>query len=121
LGEEQAGLQELADLDQGATQDFPIQGYAVTAQWAKKYPNTLKAFTAALSQGQQIADTDRAAVEAAIEKYLGIKKDAAAFISLPGFLLGVDAVRLQRVVNSMIRFDLLPKGTKFSITSMIGS
>jgi len=32
LGEEQAGLQELADLDQGATQDFPIQGYAVTAQ-----------------------------------------------------------------------------------------
>jgi NitT/TauT family transport system substrate-binding protein len=120
-GEEQAGLQELADLDQGATQDFPIQGYAVTAQWAKKYPNTPKAFTAALSQGQQIADTDRAAVEAAIEKYLGITKDTAAFISLPGFPLGVDAVRLQRVVNSMIRFNLLPKGTKFSITSMIGS
>ena len=120
LGEEQAGLQELAGLDQGATQDFPIQGYAVTAEWAKKYPNTLKAFTTALSQGQQIADTNRAAVEAAIEKYLGIKKDAAAFISLPAFPLGVDAVRLQRVVNSMVRFDLLPKGTKFSITSMIG-
>jgi len=81
----------------------------------------LKAFTAALSQGQQIADTDRAAVEAAIEKYLGIKKDATAFISLPGCPLGVDAVRLQRVVNSMIRFNLLPKGTTFSITSMIGS
>jgi NitT/TauT family transport system substrate-binding protein len=120
FGEEQAGLQELADLDQGATQDFPIQGYAVTAEWAKKYPNTLKAFTTALSQGQQIADTDRAAVEAAIEKYLGITKEAAAFISLPAFPLGVDAVRLQRVVNSMIRFDLLPKGTRFSITSMIG-
>ena len=55
-------MQELADLDQGSTQDFPIQGYAVTADWAKKYPNTLKAFTTALSQGQQIADTDRAAV-----------------------------------------------------------
>jgi NitT/TauT family transport system substrate-binding protein len=120
FGEEQTGLQELADLDQGATQDFPIQGYAVTAEWAKKYPNTLKAFTTALSRAQQIADTDRAAVEAAIEKYLGVKKDAAAFISLPAFPLGVDAVRLQRVVNSMIRFDLLPKGTKFSITGMIG-
>jgi NitT/TauT family transport system substrate-binding protein len=119
FGEAQAGLQELADLDQGATQDFPIQGYAVTAQWAKKYPNTLKAFTTALSQGQQIADTDRAAVEAAIEKYLGITKEAAAFISLPAFPLGVDAVRLQRVVNSMIRFGLLPKDTKFKITSMI--
>ncbi len=67
------GLQELADLDQGATQDFPIQGYAVTAAWAQKYPSTLKAFTTALSQGQQIADTDRAAVEGAIEKYLPIK------------------------------------------------
>jgi NitT/TauT family transport system substrate-binding protein len=119
FGEAQAGLQELADLDQGATQDFPIQGYAVTAQWAKKYPNTLKAFTTALSQGQQIADTDRAAVEVAIEKYLGITKEAAAFISLPAFPLGVDAVRLQRVVNSMIRFGLLPKDTKFKITSMI--
>src|SRR5580704_9198405 len=63
LGEAGAGLTELADLDQGSTQDFPIQGYAVTAAWAKKYPNTLKAFTTALSQGQQIADTDRAAVE----------------------------------------------------------
>ena len=58
---------ELADLDQGSTQDFPIQGYAVTAAWAKKYPNTLKAFTTALSQGQEIADTNRAAVETAIE------------------------------------------------------
>jgi NitT/TauT family transport system substrate-binding protein len=59
-------------LDQGSTQDFPIQGYAVTAAWAKKYPNTLKAFTTALSQGQQLADTNRAAVEAALQKYLGI-------------------------------------------------
>src|SRR5438093_4650734 len=61
-GEAAKGLEELADLDQGATQDFPIQGYAVTAKWAKQNPNTLKAFTIALSQGQQIADTDRAAV-----------------------------------------------------------
>ena len=38
FGEEQAGLQELADLDQGATQDFPIQGYAVTARWARSIP-----------------------------------------------------------------------------------
>jgi NitT/TauT family transport system substrate-binding protein len=114
------GLEELADLDQGATQDFPIQGYAVTADWAKKYPNTLKAFTTALSQGQEIADTDRAAVENVIGKYLHIDKQSAAFISLPAFPLGVDAVRLQRVVSSMQRFGLLPRNTNFQITSMIG-
>jgi NitT/TauT family transport system substrate-binding protein len=119
FGEAQQGLQELADLDQGATQNFPIQGYAVTAEWAKKYPNTLKAFTTALSQGQEIADTDRAAVERVIEKYLQIDKQSAAFISLPAFPLGINAVRLQRVVNSMKRFGLLPKSTRFQVTSMI--
>jgi NitT/TauT family transport system substrate-binding protein len=118
-GEAQFGVQELADLDQGSTQDFPIQGYAVTADWAKKYPNTLKAFTTALSQGQQIADTDRASTEAAIEKYLGIPKQAAAFISLPAFPLGIDAVRLQRVVGAMSRFNLLPDNISFKITSMV--
>jgi NitT/TauT family transport system substrate-binding protein len=121
LGEAGAGLQELADLDQGSTQDFPIQGYAVTAAWAKKYPNTLKAFTTALAQGQQIADTDRAAVESAIEQYLGIQKQGAAFISLPTFPLGIDAVRLQRVVGAMARFGLLPRDTTFKVTSMVGS
>jgi NitT/TauT family transport system substrate-binding protein len=119
FGEAKVGLQELADLDQGATQDFPIQGYAVTAAWAKKYPNTLKAFTTALSQGQAIADTDRAAVEKVIEKYLTIDPQSAAFISLPTFPLGVDSVRLQRVVSSMKRFGLLPKNTSFQINSMV--
>ena len=119
LDEAAKGLTELADLDQGSTQDFPIQGYAVTAAWAKKYPNTLKAFTTALSQGQEIADTNRAAVEAAIEHYLGIQQEDAAFISLPTFPLGVDPVRLQRVVNAMSRFGLLPQGTTFNISSMI--
>ena len=119
FGEAKVGLQELADLDQGATQDFPIQGYAVTAAWAKKYPNTLKAFTTALSQGQEIADTDRAAVEKVIEKYLTIDPQSAAFISLPAFPLGVDSVRLQRVVSSMKRFGLLPKNTSFQISSMV--
>ena len=118
-GEARVGLEQLADLDQGATKDFPIQGYAVTAAWAKKYPNTLKAFTAALSQGQEIADTDRAAVEQVLQKYLNIDKQAAAFISLPAFPLGVDAVRLQRVVSSMKRFGLLPRSTNFQVTSMI--
>ena len=74
-------------LDQGSTQDFPIQGYAVTAAWAKKYPNTLKAFTTALSQGQEIADTNRAAAaNPTLEPGpYGIQKEDAAFISLPTF------------------------------------
>jgi NitT/TauT family transport system substrate-binding protein len=122
LDEETGGIEELADLDQGSTQDFPIQGYVVTQAWADKYPNTLKAFTTALSQGQEIADTNRAAVEKAVETYLDIKPPVAAFLSLPTFPLGVDAVRLQRVVSAMVRFGLLPEqDSSFKISSMIGS
>jgi NitT/TauT family transport system substrate-binding protein len=122
LDEQLAGIEELADLDQGSTQDFPIQGYAVTQAWANKNPNTLKAFTTALSQAQEIADTNRAAVEKAVEKYLHIAPTVAGFISLPTFPVGVDAVRLQRVVNAMVRFGLLSqKDTSFKITTMIGS
>ena len=58
-------------------------------------------------------------MEQVLQKYLNIDKQAAAFISLPAFPLGVDAVRLQRVVSSMKRFGLLPRSTNFQVTSMI--
>jgi NitT/TauT family transport system substrate-binding protein len=119
--EETFGVQELADLDQGSTQDFPIAGYAVTRAWAEKYPNTLLAFTRALSQAQEIADTDRGAVETALEKYLDIPALTAASLSLPSFPTGLDPVRLQRVVSAMNRFSFLPQQDRgFQITSMTG-
>lgn len=96
ISEEEFGERPLADPDQGATTNFPIQGYAVTEAWARKYPNTLKAFVRALSQGQEIADTDRQAVQRAVEKFLGMPAQTAALIALPEFPAGVDAARLQR-------------------------
>jgi NitT/TauT family transport system substrate-binding protein len=40
--EQMYGAVPLADLNQGATQDFPIEGYVVTKSWAAKYPNTAR-------------------------------------------------------------------------------
>jgi NitT/TauT family transport system substrate-binding protein len=120
LDEMQAGTQELADLDQGGTTDFPIQGVAVTQSWASKNPNTLAAFQRAYAQGQQIADTDRHAVEAAVEKFLALPPLAAALISLPSYPTGVDSVRLQRLVDAMVRFGLLGKQySDFKISTII--
>jgi len=120
LDEMNAGTQELADLDQGGTTDFPIQGVAVTASWARANPNTLAAFQRAYAQGQQIADTDRRAVEAAVEKFLGLPPLAAALISLPSYPTGVDSVRLQRLVDAMVRFGLLGKQyTDFKVSTII--
>jgi len=99
----------LADLDQGATTSSPALGYAVTKQWAQQNPATLAAFYKALEQGQQIADTNRAAVEKAMEELpapLGVAKEAAALMGLDQYPVStgpvgsVDAVRLQEVVAS---------------------
>jgi NitT/TauT family transport system substrate-binding protein len=118
----QAGTEVLADLDQGGSAGFPIQGVAVTQSWARTNPNTLAAFERAYTQGQQIADTDRAAVESAIEQFLGLPKLAAALVSLPNFPTGVDPVRLQRLVDAMVRFGLLGKQyTNFKINTIIGN
>jgi NitT/TauT family transport system substrate-binding protein len=118
----QAGTVELADLDQGGTADFPIQGVAVTQSWARDNPNTLAAFERAYAQGQEVADTDRAAVEAAVEKFLGLPPLAAALIALPSFPIGVDSVRLQRLVDAMVRFGLLGKKyTSFKISGIVGN
>ena len=119
-GEESYGLTAVADIDQGGSVNFPVQGFAVTAAWARQYPGTLRAFTTALNEGQEQADTDRALVEDAIEEFLGIKPETAALIALPNYPLGVDAQRLQRVPDAMLRFGLLPgKDASFTIASMI--
>ena len=116
------GAQELADLDQGANADFPIQGVAVTQSWARSNPNTLAAFELAYSQGQEIADTNRSAVEKALESFLGMQPIAAALVSLPSFPTDVDATPLQRIVDAMLRFGLLgPKYKSFKISSIIGN
>jgi NitT/TauT family transport system substrate-binding protein len=116
------GTQILADLDQGGSNDFPIQGVAVTQSWARENPNTLAAFERAYAQGQELADTDRPAVEAAVEKFLNLPPLAAALVALPSFPSGVDAVRLQRLVDAMVKFGLLSKQySNFKVSTIIGN
>ncbi|MCL2582611.1 MAG: ABC transporter substrate-binding protein [Streptosporangiales bacterium] len=119
--EQTYGLREVADIDQGVTKNFPLDGYAVTEAWARKHPNTLAAFSRALQQGQQIADTDRSQVEAAVEKYLVISPWTASMVALPDYPLSVNPGQLQRVVDAMVQFSLLPpENRNFKITSMTG-
>jgi NitT/TauT family transport system substrate-binding protein len=122
--EQQYGAVKLADLNQGATEEFPIQGYVVTKAWAKANPNTLKAFVTALEQGQEIADTSRPAVETAMESLNGpmngqIPPIVAAVMALNNYPITIDKVRLQRVPDVMLQFGLLH--TRFDITQMLAS
>ncbi|MGH3210098.1 MAG: ABC transporter substrate-binding protein, partial [Trebonia sp.] len=120
--EQKYGAVPLADLNQGATSDFPIEGYVVTKQWAAQYPNTLKRFLAALEVGQEVADTDRAAVEQAFEAINGpqngqVTPGIAAVMALDTYPIGIDATRIQRIADVMYQFGLLK--TRFKVSSML--
>ena len=119
------GLQELCDLDQGATSSFPVGWYVVTKAWAKKYPRTLAAFLDALRQGQEIADTQRTAVEQAMEKLPSpytVPPMIASVMSIETYPLNVapdiDQSRVQRVANEMYQFRMLTQ--PFQMSSMLG-
>ena len=126
IAEESYGAVPLVDLNQGATTSFPVEGYVATKQWAKQHPRTLAAFYRALEEGQQIADTNRAAVEQAMEKLpapLGLSKATAALMSVDQYPVTsgpvgtVDKDQLQRVVNVMQQY--LGFDPNFNINSML--
>jgi NitT/TauT family transport system substrate-binding protein len=117
--EEQLGAQDISDLDSGAVTGFPLVGYAATRAWEQRYPRTEAAFLRALGKGQEVADTDRAAVERAMEAFLGVPPQVAAVMALPQYILGgVDRARMQRIVDAMQRFGMLKQ--RFNISQMIG-
>jgi NitT/TauT family transport system substrate-binding protein len=119
------GLVELCDLNQGATTNFPVGWYVVTKAWAKKYPQTLAAFLDALRQGQEIADTERTAVEQAMEKLpkpYAVPPMIASVMSLESYPLNIapdiDAARVQRVANEMYLLHMLSQ--PFQVKTMLG-
>ncbi len=123
--EEAQGGVPLADLDQGATTSFPVEGYVVTKKWAAKYPRTLAAFYQALEEGQRVADASRAAAEEAMTNMpapFGVSAETAAVMALDSYPVStgpagsVDKARLQRVVDVMHQFLGFPK---FDIGSML--
>ena len=120
LGEEaeqQHGAVPIADFDQGSLENLPFTGYIGTTQWVTAHPNTVAAFLRALKQGDQLADTDRAAVEAALEKYMQIQPIVAATMPISTYPLAIDVPQLQRVADVMYEFGLTP--TSYNIASMI--
>jgi NitT/TauT family transport system substrate-binding protein len=108
IAEEQYGEQVLVDLDQGATLNFPVDGYVATQAWAKKYPRTAAAFRRALEEGQQVAATERSAVGQAMQEADKLQPLVTAVMALPDYPTGaVNDVRIQRVAADMLQFDML--------------
>ncbi len=114
IAEEAFGAVSLADFDQGSLQNFPIGAYVGSTSWVQGHPNTVAAFLRALEEGQQVADTDRAAVEVGLEKNAFAAPDPpasplqAATMTIDTYPLGMDVPTMQRVSDAMFEFGLEP-------------
>jgi NitT/TauT family transport system substrate-binding protein len=120
IAEQSFGAVQLADFDQGSLQNFPIGTVVGDPAWIKEHPNTVAAFLRAFQQGQQIADTNRSAVEQALEKHTGAPAGIAATMTIDTYPLVMDVPTMQRVSDAMFEFGLEP-GLKqaYPVTSMI--
>ncbi|MBC9713560.1 ABC transporter substrate-binding protein [Streptomyces sp. TRM66268-LWL] len=93
----------LKDLGEAPTQEFPIAGYATTAEFAKENPKTVAAFQRALKAAQAMAD-DRALVEQTLPSYTKITAPVAKEISLGTYPPELSEERLRRVADLMAEF-----------------
>jgi NitT/TauT family transport system substrate-binding protein len=119
--EQQYGAVELADLDQGSIQDFPIGAVVGNQQWVSAHPNTVAAFLRAYDEGQRIADTDRAATEQALVINTHVSKLVAATMTLDTYPLVMSVPVMQRIPNAMFEFGVNPTHLKqpYNIADMI--
>jgi len=115
--EQDYGAVQLADFDQGSLQNFPIGTVVGSTSWVQSHPNTVAAFLRAYAEGQQVADTNRSAVEQALVAHTGVSKEIAATMTLDTYPLVMDVPVMQRVADAMFEFGLI--GKSFNITSMI--
>jgi NitT/TauT family transport system substrate-binding protein len=108
--EEDYGQVELADLDQGATLNFPIDGYVATQTWARQHPQAAAAFVRAIEEGQALAQNDPGAARAALGKSDQLPGEVTAVMTLPNFPIGpVNEQRMQRTADAMLQFGLLAR------------
>jgi NitT/TauT family transport system substrate-binding protein len=117
IAQQQYGAIPLADFDQSSVQGLPFTGYMGDTDWINTHPNTVAAFLRALEKGQQLADTDRSAVETAMEEYTGISPIIAATMAIDTYPLSMDVPQLQRVADSMFEFGLTT--SRYQISNMI--
>jgi NitT/TauT family transport system substrate-binding protein len=106
--ERQLGAKPIARLSSGQTNQMPISGYATTDAFAAKSPKTVAAFQRALQRGQKDA-ADPQTVRQILPGFIpNIDAGTAALIQLGTYPTTVSATQLQRVVDLMVSYKLLP-------------
>ena len=106
---QQYGQLVLADLDQGAVLNLPVDGYVATQAWLRAHPATAAAFTRAVEQGQAIANNDISAVQSILARHDNLPPEVTGSMAMPSsYPVGpVVAADIQRVAAAMLKFGVL--------------
>lgn len=122
MAQQEYGAVQLADFDQGPVQNFPVTGYIGAANWVRTHPDTVADFTRALEEAQEVADTNREALEKAMEQYTGLRPVIADTMPYDSYPVQMAGAALQRVSNAMFEYGLTP-GLKqpYQMSAMTGS
>lgn len=102
------GARLVKDTSTGLTAGFPIAGYAVNADFAKKNPKTVAAFQRAMIKAQGLV-SDRSVIQQVLPGYTKITSAVAAKLNYGTYPASLDASRIQRVADVMLQFGYLPK------------
>jgi NitT/TauT family transport system substrate-binding protein len=115
------GDQVLADLDQGAVINLPVDGYVATRAWAQQHPGTAAAFIRAIEQGQAVANHDVSAVQAIMAQNDKLPPQVTAAMAVPvTYPVGpVIQANIQRVAAAMLQFGVL--GQQYAIAVKQGT
>ncbi|MGI5293065.1 ABC transporter substrate-binding protein [Nonomuraea polychroma] len=98
----------LTDLMTGTAADWPIAGWAVSGDYARKHPDVVAAVQRALARGQQDA-TDRERLTKALGTYTQIPPEDAKKIALGVFPRSLDVSQLHSVATVMQQYGYLTK------------
>ncbi|WP_284749639.1 ABC transporter substrate-binding protein [Amycolatopsis sp. RTGN1] len=104
-----AGAELVADTGTGSTVDFPTAGYGTLGSFTSSSPKTAAAFQRAMAAATRDASADRKKIEPLMVKYAKIDADTAARTGLLTFQSTVDARRLQRVPDLLLKTGVLAK------------
>ncbi len=101
------GATQIIDTTDGVTAGVPIDGWGVTEDWLAKNPKTAAAFHRALAKAQQIAGSDRKAIDEVVPTYTQIPADAAAAMTLGKFSMEADKASVQKLADLLHGYGYL--------------
>jgi NitT/TauT family transport system substrate-binding protein len=117
-GQKTQGVQELADIDSGPSQNFPIAGFGVLSSWAAKYPHTAAAFAQAIEQANATSTTNLAVLQHALSGALHLSAAITDAMPTGNFPTRIDTVQLQRVADLMLQYGQLK--SSFQVKTLVG-